>query len=97
MGGQVGGQVGGTRVVRGVVVAVSILLRGARCGWGIVKPGVCVRVVVVGGGEGGVTFLLLRRDMPSSGSMGMGCVACVIGAAKRLARDATWLGVRARG
>jgi len=47
--------------------------------------------------KGGVTFLWLRRDMPSSGSMGMGCVACVIGAAKRLARDATWLGVRARG
>ena len=62
--------------------------RQARCvcagGWG-------------GGGKGGGTFLWLRRDMPSSGSMGMGCVACVIGAAKRLARDATWLGVRARG
>ena len=39
---------------------------------------------------------MLRRDMPSSGSIGMGCVACVIGAAKRLARDATWLGLGAR-
>ena len=41
------------------------------------------------GGAGGL-FGLLRCDMPSSGSIGMGCVAWPIGEAKRLASEATW-------